>query len=264
MSTTGETTIKFIEMLLNESAALLVRHGETHADANKLARGFVLSYFHKVSGLRHLYFRKDLKFDALIKRDTIRADFKAGLTVFELADKYKLTNIRIYQVLKQKEAELTETDTSQKAPLMIEAVRMLLKAEIDKEDAISAARGLVAIILARFAGIIISISNPGQIETVIRNIEIVRHYRAGKSTGSLAAHFKLPAEEIRDIVKTYPAAKIPEVSDLPKIKTRLFNMASSFSGHDEIKALLESATDQISRAERIITQLKGGRTKCRH
>jgi len=154
MSTPGETIIKFIEMLLNESTALLIRHGEIRSDAEKLARGFVLSYSQKVSG-QDLYFCKDLKFDAQKKRDDIRADFWAGSTVFQLSGKYKLSTVRIYQVLKQKETELTENDTSLKAPLMIEAVRMLLKAGIDKEDAASAARGLIAVVLAKFSGIIL-------------------------------------------------------------------------------------------------------------
>lgn len=258
MSTTGETTIKFIEMLLNESIALLIRHGETRVDANKLARGFVLSYSQKTSGLRYIYFNKNLKFDAQIKRDTIRADFRAGLSVFQLSDKYKLTTTRIYQVLKQKETELTESDTSQKAPLMIESVRMLLKAGIEKEDAISSARGLVAVILARFAGITLPLPNQDQIETVIRNIEIVRHFRAGKSTESLAVHFGLSVEEIRDIVKNHPSAAMPDSAELPKIKTRIFDMAANFSGHPEINALLGEATDRISRAEKIIVTLGGG------
>lgn len=226
MSTTGETTIKFIEMLLNESAALLIRHGETRADAERLAQGFVLSYSQKVSGQKQLYFRKGLKIDAQVMRDTIRAEFWAGSTVFELSDKYNLSTARIYQIIKQKEPELTETDTSLKAPLMIEAVRMLLKAGVEKEDSIRAARGLTAVILTRFSGIIISMPKPAIIKTII---------------GTLPA-----------------AAIVPDGSELPKIRTRLFTTAANFSGYAEINTLLKSATEQISRAEEIIAKLKGG------
>jgi Mor family transcriptional regulator len=251
MRTPGETTIKFIEMLLNESVALLIRNGETRADAERLARGFVLSYSQKTSG-QTLYFRKDLKFDAQSKRNAIRADFWAGSTVFELSDKYKLSTVRIYQIIKQKETELTETDTSLKAPLMIEAVRVLLKAGIEKEDAINAARGLIAVVLARFNGILLSMPKQDKIDTVIRNIEIVRYHQAGKSLANIAAHFRLSAEEIRNIVKNYPTAAMPDASELPKIKTHLFNMASSFSDHPEIKFLLETAGDTVMQAQKAI------------
>ena len=241
-------------MLLHESAALLIRHGETRVDAEKRAKGFVLSYSQKVSG-QELYFRKDLKFDAQKKRDVIRADFRAGISVFQLSEKYKLSTVRVYQVLNRKETELTETDTSLKAPLMVEAARMLLKAGIENEDAASAARGLTAVILARFSGIIISMPKQKIIKHVIRSIEIVRHFRAGKSNDSIADLFGLSVEEINDIVTNYPTATIPDSAELPKIRTRLFTMAANFSGYAEINALLESATKQISRAEEIISKL---------
>lgn len=226
MSKTGETTIKFIEVLLKESTALLSRHGETRAHAEKLSREFVVSYFRKVSGQGSLYFRKDLKFEAQSKRKAIRAEFLAGSTVFQLSDKYKLTTVRIYQIIKQEEIELTETDTSLKAPLLIEAVRMFLKAGIEKEDATIAARGLIAVVLVRFSGIIISVPKPDAIKTIIAEI------RKNHSTVT------------------------PDSSELPRIKTHLFNMAENFRDHVEINALLESATEKINRVEGILARLK--------
>ncbi len=235
-------------MLINESTALLIRHGETRADAEKMARSFVLSYSQKAGG-QQLYFCKDLKFEEQQKRNTIRADFCAGITVFQLSDKYNLSTARIYQVIKQKEIELTETDTSLKAPLMIEAVRILLKAGIEKEDAISAARGLIAVVLARFSGIILLMPKQDKTKTIIKNIGIYRLHKTGKSIRLLAEIFKLSEQEITTIVETYPAPTMPDTAELPVLRKRLFSMAESFREiNPDVYDLLESAGDNVARA----------------
>ncbi len=249
--------IRFIEILMNESTAMLTRHGELLKNARLLSRDFIVDVHRQLSG-SVMYFGKNTAYEMQMKHWAIQEDFHYGNTIDQLAIKYSLSTRQIYTIVHHKKDLTPAKAATTGAPLMaILATRMLMKAGIKQEDAVSAARGLLAVVVAKLGGTAPYITNPRFVEGIIKQIEIVRYRQAGKSIGSLAAHFQLTAEEISTIVKNHPTATMPDASELPKIKTRLFNLATSFSGFAEINTLLESATENISRAEEIIKKLEG-------
>ncbi len=248
-------SIRFIEILMNESTAMLTLHGELLKNAKLLSRDFVVEVHRQLTG-SVMYFGKNTAYEKKMKYWSIQEDFHYGSTIDQLAIKYSLSTRQIYTIVHHKKNLTPTKAVTTGAPLMaILATRMLTKAGIKQEDAVSAARGLLAVVAAKLGGTAPYISNPKFVEGIIKQIEIVRNHQAGKSIGSLAAHFQLIAEDIRTIVESHPAAIMPDASELPKIKTRLFDMAASFNEYTEINTLLKSATDQISRAEEIIAKL---------
>lgn len=253
----SQSSIRFIEILMNETTAMLARHGEALPDARKLSRTFILEVCRQFKS-NLIYFGKNSAFETQMRHWAIKEDFHNGNSIEQLAFKHSLSTRQIHTIVHHKK-DLTpvKTKTTAAPVVAILATRMFMKAGLEQEDAVSAARGLLVVIAAKLGGTAQHITNPRFAEGIIKQIEIVRYYKAGKSVGSLAAHFGLPPEEIRDIVKNYPAATIPDASELPKIKKNLLNMAASFSGYSEINTLLESATENISRAEEIIKKLEG-------
>jgi Mor family transcriptional regulator len=250
--------IRFIEILLNEGIAILSRHGETADNAYKLSRKFVVDVHQQLTGAL-MYFGKNSLFDTQMRHLGIKEDFHNGTTIEQLAFKYNLSSRQIYTIVHHKKNLAPDKAVTTGAPAMaILATRMFMKAGLEQDNAVSAARGLLVVVSAKMGGTAPYITNPRFVEGIIKQIEIARYHQAGKSIGSLAAHFQLTAEEISAIVKNHPAATMPDASELPKIKTRLFNITTSFSGFDEVNTLLEEATERISRAEEVIKKLEGG------
>lgn len=136
---------------------------------------------------------------------------------------------------------------------MIEAVRMLLKAGIEKEDTTNAARGLVAVVLARFSGIVLTIPQQDTIKTVIRNIEIYRMYKAGKSIYTIAKLLNFSEPEITTIIEAHPKSPVPGAKELPILRKQLFTMAENFRDKNiEVFSLLEAAADKVMQAHEVI------------
>ena len=250
-------TVNLIESLLHESEAMLLRHGETRLAAEKLSCGFVIELSKKAGG-QSQYIGKNALLNAQSNRASIREDFKAGCTVNQLAEKYKLTTVRIYQIVgTRKENQIAKADMTLSAHVAITATHMFIKTGSQPDDAAMAARGLLAVITAKFSGMSIYIPKTNIVKTIMQNIQITRYHKAGKSIAWLAEHYGLTEDQAAEISDAYPspARAIPAASDLPRIKTRLCNMASIFSGYAEINTLLEEATKRISRAEQIIAAL---------
>lgn len=251
-----ESNIRFVKTLMNESTAMLVRHGGSLTAARKLSGAFIIEVCRQFKS-EYIYFGKNSAFDTQMRHLAIKEDFFNGNTIDQLAIKYSLSTRQIYNIVHDKKDLAPVKAATTTAPVIaILASRMLMKVGIEQDDAVSAARGLLAVVAAKFGGRAIYIIDPRFVPGIIKQIEIVRYHRAGKSLCSLAAHFCLSVEEIQDILKNHPAATMPDASELPKIKTRLFNMAASFSNYAEINTLLESATENISRAEEIVRKLE--------
>lgn len=145
---------------------------------------------------------------------------------------------------------------------------MLINAGMSKEDAANAARGLTAIIVARFSGILISIPKIDKISSIIRNIYIVRLYKSGKGVKKIAKQFTLSEQETAAIIETHPPLTVPGTKELPILRKQLFKIAEAFCNYTaitqtddipeyvEIKTALESATNEIGRAEQILNRLE--------
>lgn len=231
---------------------MLTRHGESLPNAQKMSRDFVVEVSRQLNGDKMYFGKSTVQARVMAVQD----DYRNGETIEQLRVKYSFSTRHIYNIIKK--TSPSKARTTGAPAIAIIATRMMMKAGVDQDDAVNAARGLLAVVAARLGGASLYIPAPRNAEGIIKQIEIVRYSQAGKSLESLVTHFGLSVEEIRDILKNHPAATMPDSRELPKIKTRLFNMAASFSGYAEINTLLESATNSITRAEKIISNLKGG------
>lgn len=248
------SNIRVIETLMNESRAMLLRHGETVPTARKTSQDFVVEVCRQLQG-GTMYFGKNSASDTRMKHLAIKDDFQIGNTIEQLATKYSLSTRQIHTIVHRKyDTESPKATTAGAPTLAILATRMMMKIGIEQDDAVSASRGLLAVVAAKLGGTAAYIPTPRFAVGIIKQTEIIRYYKAGESIESLTAHFGLSAEEIRNIIKNYPAAIMPDSSELPKIKTRLFNLASSFNDHPEIKFLLETAGDTVMQAQKAIKE----------
>jgi len=100
------------------------------------------------------------------------------------------------------------------------------------------------------------------IKTTIRNIEVYRLRKSGKSVCNIAKLFELPEEEINAIIEAHRVFDVPNGNELLILKKQLFNVASSYRESVEISTLLSSASEKINRAEEIIKNLNGAKSQC--
>jgi Mor family transcriptional regulator len=250
------TTIRFIEALLCESASLLVRHGETRSDAHQRSLGFIMDFSLKLNGER-IYFGKNSLLKAQMQRVSIRSDYQAGCTVAELASKYNLSTVSIYNTVReQKETGTAKPDTAVTAPLAVAAARMMIDAGIVAEDAVEAVRGLLAVVAARFAGTVVYLPKPGPMKIILKYIWISGLHKSGKSIRNISEVSGLSQREITTIIEAHPAQVMPNSKDLPILNKRLLCMAASFSDYSEISTLLEVAANNVSQAHEKIAAHK--------
>ncbi|HEY3309868.1 MAG TPA: Mor transcription activator family protein [Desulfuromonadaceae bacterium] len=249
--------VRFIETLLDESTAMLIRYGENQEDAKKMSRQFVVEVGQKIGGSL-LYIGKNSLIEAQQRRFQIREEFNHGESVKVLSDKYQLSTRQIDAICK----EIQDTAPAKAATkgadfIAVVSARMFMKIGENIDDATSAARGLLAVIAAKFGGKQFCIPRGNCLNRLLRMIDVYRLDRSGYSHAAIAGRYNLTEDQVAEISDAYPARTMPDSSELPKIKIRLFNMAATFSGHAEINTLLESATENISRAEQIIEKLEG-------
>lgn len=249
-------SVRFIETLLDESAAMLTRYGESREDAQKLSRKFVIEVCQKL-GAKQLYIGKNTLIEAQQRRYQIRGDVNQGASIKDVADKYQLSTRQILAIWREIRDTAPATSATKGADLIaFSAVRMFIKIGENANDAASAARGMLAVIAAKFGGKQFGIPRGNNLVRILRMIDVYRLDMSGYSHVAIAARLNLTEDQIAEISDAYPARTVPDASELPKIRVRLFNMAANFSGYAEINTLLESATESISRAEQIISELK--------
>ena len=253
MKTYSLAMVNFIESLLRESEVMLLRHGETRLVAEKLSCGFVIELSKKVGG-QSQYIGKNALLDAQSNRANIREDFKAGCTVNQLAEKYRLTTVRIYQIIgTRKENQIAKADMTLSAHVAITVTRMFMKTGITSEDSSIAARGLLAVIATKFAGMSIYIPKPSVAKTIIKNIHITRLYKNGKGIDALSKDFDLSGEDVKAIIDNHPRQP-PEVvnSRLSLLKKRILNVADEFRAiSPETCRTLETVAESIEQTHKI-------------
>jgi len=246
------SSISFIEILMDESTAMLMRHGEPTSDAGKISCRFIEKVCQRLHG-SIIYFGKNSALEIQVRNKSIKKDYSDGATIDQLSTKHSLSTRQIHTIVhRKKNIAPAKAATSEAYVLAILATRMMMEIGIEKDDAKNAARGLLAVVAVRLGGKAPYIANHRYVKGIIKQITIVRDYKAGKSIEFLAAKFNLTIGEIRNVLKNHPVTELPDTTELPKIKTSLFKIATSFSGYAEINTLLKLATEQISSAESII------------
>lgn len=254
---TPAITVKFIEVLLDESAAMLTRYGESSESAKILSREFVVEACRRLNG-KQLYIGKNTLIEAQQQRYRIREEFSHGANIEDLADKYVLSTRQIRAICHEiRDTAPAKAATKGADLIAIVAVQMFMKIGESADDAVSAARGLLAIITAKFGGQQFYILSGKYLIRILRMIEVYRLDMSGYSHAAIAERLNITEDQVAEISDAYPAINIPDSSGLPKIRKHLSGYAKTFSGYAEINALLESATESITRAETIIKKLAG-------
>lgn len=255
-SKTNGAAIKFVKALLDESTALLIHLGQTQRHAEKLSQKFIFESCRMYGG-KLLYFGKNSRVEAQQRRQQIRDDFNRGADIKDLVAKYQLSDRRIYSICHEIQDTVPAKATTRGAAFIaIPAARMFMKAGEPPDDAARATRGLLSTITARFGGRQFHLPQGKNLVRILRMIDVHRLCSAGYSYLA-AERYSLTADQITEILAAYPTATLPDITDLPKIKTRLFNYSKAFSDYTEVSEILHETAERISRAEEIISRLKG-------
>lgn len=255
-SKTNGDSIKFVKALLDESTALLIHLGQTQQHAVKLSQEFITESCRMFGG-KCLYFGKNMMIDAQQRRQQIRDEFNRGADKKDLVAKYQLSDRRIHDICHKTQDTVPAKATTKGAVFFaIPAARMFMKIGETQDDAARAARGLLATLFARFAGRQFCLPRGDNLARILRMIDVHRLCSAGHSYLA-AERYSLTEDQITEILAAYPAITLPDITDLPKIKTRLFNYSKAFSDYTEVSEILHETAERISRAEEVIARLKG-------
>lgn len=252
-------SVRFIETLLDESSAILLRYGESREQTEKVSREFVVETCRKLGGAL-LYIGKNTRVEAQQRRYQIREEFNNGASDEELSGKYQLSTRMIIAIRREiRDAEPAKAAAKGTELIAITAVRMFMKIGENSQDAANVARGILAVITAKFGGKQFNAPCGKNLVRILRMIEVYRLDMSGYSHAAIAARFNLTEDQVTEISDAYPTSNMPDSSELPKIKKQLFNYAKTFSYYSEINTLLESAAQNISRSEEIIKKLEGAK-----
>lgn len=253
-------TVRFIQTLINESTAILLRCGATSQTAKLLSSNFVVDVCRKLSGKVH-YFGKNTSLNAGSTHEHIRAGHENGESIKQLAMQFHLSERQIYNVLFYNKDNPPVKAATASAPLIaVSATRMFLKAGMPQADAKDASRGLLAVLAAKLGGTGIYVPRTRRAIFVLRDIDIFKMHKAGKSISSLATIFNLTEKEIETVIEQFPVTNIAteKMSEFPRIRKYVLDVAASFKEiNPDVHELLESATERISRAEQILARMEG-------
>lgn len=253
---TPSDTIRFVETILDKSSDLLTHFGQTQQQAAKMSREIVIETCRMLGG-KLLYISKNIRVEAQQRRQQIRDEFNQGTNKKDLSVKYQLTSRQIHAICHEiKDTVPAKATTKEAGFIAIVATRMFMKSGVNATDAANAARDLLALLTAKFCGKQILTPCGNNLVRILRMIDVQRLCITGYSYLA-AEHYSLTLDQITEILAAYPAATLPDITDLPKIKTRLFNYSKAFSDYSEVSEILHETAERISRAEEIISRLKG-------
>ena len=251
--------INFIKTLLDESSQMLIRHGENKIDAARASRIFVIEISRRLTG-DAIYISKGTFIDVKLKYHQIRKAFQNGANLEQLAKEYSLTTRRIRDILyKVKDDTKLKASTTGIIDIVVVATAMFIHAGCEREEAVDATRGLLAVISAKHGGESVFLPSLTSTERLIRNIDINQQFQAGKSIRSLVEQFSMSAEDINQIIANYPVAPLPSARGLPDIRRKVQILTGDFSGYPEIHLLLGEVIERISIVENIIAVLSAER-----
>ena len=240
--------IRFIEILLNESATLFIRHGENRQIAEKMSRAFV------IDALRHLesnlvYLGKNTLLDARLRHDFIRDDHAAWVTIEQLAASYNLSTRQIYTIVFYKKVDEASKAARAVAPVIAtSAARMMIKIGVQPNDAIEAVRGMLAVISVKTGGNGVYIPKTDNIKKIIRDIEIIKMHRAGRGVSGLSRFFNLTKQETQEVIDNYPVEPLAARNSLSLLKKRILNIVDEFNEVSPATCrLLEAAADSVEK-----------------
>jgi Mor family transcriptional regulator len=243
---------------MNQSAEILFRHGETRTDAEKLSRDFALEVCRRLASTT-MYSGKNTYREAEAKYKLIRDDHQNNKTIEQLSIKYHLSTRRIYDILYHMKGKDAAKAATTGAPAMaVIATRMMIKIGLGQEDAASEARGLLAVIAAKFGGTAFSIPKENSVRRIIRQIEVYRLHKAGKSISKLAGIFELPEQDITTIIEQYPVSRLTvSKTGLMLLNKRVLEVAGEYGEFNpEVSRLLSVAAENVNRACKIIAVLE--------
>ena len=252
-------TIGFIQTLINESAAILIRCGDSSQTAKRLSSNFVIDVCRQLSGKVH-YFGKNISLNVESTHECIRAGHESGESIKQLAVQYRLSERQIYNVIFYNKDNPPAKAATASAPLIaVSATRMFLKAGMPQADATQATRGLLAVLAAKLGGSGIYVPMTRRAIFILRDIDIFKMHKAGKSISWLATFFNLTEKEIETVIEQFPVINTAttKMSEFPRIRKYVLDVAASFKEiNPDVHELLESVAISIERAHELATAEK--------
>jgi Mor family transcriptional regulator len=255
-----------LDTLISEGAALLARHGEDTATAERGGKDFafcVLTYF----SAQKVYFPKFTYDAARKKMAAISEDVQQNRqSAAEIVKIYGITMTLAYQIIKQTRNLAANGQDAHYVVkgIAIEAARMLMKYGVAPSDAVVAARGLAGVLVAKWSGQHLSFPRLEIIKAQKRYDDIIRQYCADVPCAEIASRYGLSFVRVYQVINDYcrkSGIESPSVKNrsntLGTLKIRILEVAASYSGKSaEICGLLESAADTIGRAQKKTQETK--------
>jgi len=256
--------LTFYNFLITEGAAMLFRQGQSRQAAEKAAEVFALNVVQKLGGT-NLYLGMKRQEERQAKLVTVKGQIdENGVDIAALAGQHGLSTRQIYNIIKATRdiTALKSQKTNKPLQLVaIEATRMFLKAGVQIEDAATAARGLLAILSARFGHTKIYVPQLTQLNTKRKHDEIFRQYQEGLSYEELAVKHNLTTRQVRIITAKYTerGSTGDSLIQLALIKRRILQVASNFS--DKAVPAFTALHELSEKAEEIRQILQKGDEK---
>lgn len=250
--------LTFYNFLITEGAAMLFRQGQSRQEAEKAAEVFALNVVQKLGGT-DLYLGMKRQEERQAKLVTVKEQIdENGVDIAALAGQHGLGIRQIYNVIKATKdiTALKSQKTNKPLQLVaIEATRMFLKAGIEIEDAATAARGLLAILSARFGDTRVYVPQLTMLNTRRKHDEIFRQYQGGATYEELAAKYNLTTRQARNITAKYieKGNTGDSLIQLSLIKRRILQVTQNYRNTAEpAYTALQELTEKVEEVRQIL------------
>ena len=198
-----------MKLMFSEAEKLLINHGEDKATSARCAQACVERIIAAVGG-GQFYFPKwtneqartknaEIKNELLNSRESIRA----------IASRHGITEVTAYKILKETYNVVPSQRTSSHdvvEAFAIEAAKMLMKIGISPGDAVLAARGYTAVLIAHFGGRTIYLPSVKSIEAQRLEKQIVAMHLSGMSAKQIGVRLNITDAWVGQVIKRHCAA----------------------------------------------------------
>lgn len=187
---------ELMDYFTNQASALLMRLGESQAEAQKKAAAFALQVSQKVGG-GLFYINKKSKTDITNRNNILKDDFKnAKETVTAFALRHNISSANAYLILKSKNQAHQPDHSHLEDAIAVELSRMLVLIGIPISEAVDMSRDTAAVMLARYSGVSIYIPKGQELLNQKKADDIWKQYQAGHAIPDIALRYGLSGQAI--------------------------------------------------------------------
>jgi len=194
---------KMFGYLLSEASSLLIRQGESQAEAEKQAKTFVMRILERIGG-GQLYIPKETTKKAAAKQVELHAKFnKACGSVADFARNNGISSVWAYHILKAAKygTGLKNSSNQFLSDITIEAARMLVATGIPINEAAAMAADFVSVSFGKYRGLTLYFPTVQHYQARERASDIWKQYQAGHKVDEIAARYGLTCQAVYLIVR---------------------------------------------------------------